>query len=100
MGLNVDVMRDGSIRSTGTPYLAGSSLKLADALGMFIKYSGATFAEAVRAATMNPAKLLGVENKIGSLKIGSKADITIFGDGPNYKLINTIIDGELAFAAQ
>jgi N-acetylglucosamine-6-phosphate deacetylase len=100
MGLNVDVMRDGSICSTGTPYLAGSSLKLADALGMFIKYSGATFTEAVRAVTMNPAKLLGVENKIGSLKIGSKADITIFDDGPNYKLINTIIDGEFVFAAQ
>lgn len=97
MGLNVDVMSDGSIRSTGTPYLAGSSLKLADSLGRFCKFTGATFTEAVQAATLNPARLLGVENKIGGLEIGANADITIFKHEPNYELISTIKNGEIVF---
>ena len=97
MGLNVDVLHDGSIHSTGTPYLAGSSLKLADALGTFMSFSGATFKEAIQAATTNPARLLGVENKISTLEIGSQADITIYSDFPNYKLIKTIINGNIVF---
>ena len=38
---------------------------------------GLPFAEALRAVTVNPARVLGEEAEIGTLAIGSRADLTL-----------------------
>jgi len=38
--------------------------------------------DALKAITINPAKALGIDGKVGSLKIGKDADIVIFDQFP------------------
>ncbi len=46
-----------------------------------IKY-GLTQEEALRCVTMNPAEILGLENRIGSLEPGKDADIVVWSGNP------------------
>lgn len=41
---------------------------------------GMTLDKALAAVTVNPARILGCENEIGSLKVGSTANVTILGE--------------------
>ncbi len=51
--------------------------------------------EVARMASLNPAKLLGMENEIGSIEVGKRADlVALDADG---KVRLTIIDGKVAF---
>jgi N-acetylglucosamine-6-phosphate deacetylase len=58
--------------------LIGSNKILPDIIVNFIKVTGAPIYEAVKFATLNPARLLGLDNKLGSIKIGKTADLVIF----------------------
>lgn len=52
---------------------------------------------AFRAITLNPAKALGVDDRVGSIKIGKDADIAVFTGHPFHYLSKTsavFIDGE------
>jgi imidazolonepropionase-like amidohydrolase len=56
------------------------------------------YEEALKAITINPAKLLGLEKRIGSLEKGKDADIVLYdGDPFEYTthVCKVIIDGEL-----
>jgi N-acetylglucosamine-6-phosphate deacetylase len=99
MGLDVEVREDGSVRVPGSPYLAGSSLKLGDAIGKFIQFSGASFREAVTMATENPARLVGSGGRHGFLQVGGTANLAIFGSAPQYELSYVIAAGEVCYSA-
>ena len=61
-----------------------------------IKYGGMTEEEALKMVTLNPAILLHVDDRMGSIKIGKDADIVIWSDNPlsvYAKVEQTIIDG-------
>ena len=45
-------------------------------------------------ATLNPAKLLGIDNRVGSLKPGKTANLIIIDDMVSVKKV--IFEGELA----
>jgi len=51
-------------------------------LPMFVKKAGLSEAEALRCVTINPAEILGIENKVGSLEAGKDADIVIWSGNP------------------
>jgi adenine deaminase len=56
--------------------------------------------EAWKFVTLNPAKLLHLDDKVGSLKIGKHADIVIWSGHPMSlytKVEQTYIDGSLYF---
>lgn len=46
------------------------------------KYSGMSESEALKMVTINPAKLLHLDNRMGSIKTGKDADIVIWSDNP------------------
>ena len=48
-------------------------------IGMLIRH-GLSFEDALRGVTINPAKILQMEDRIGSLEPGKDADLLIFGD--------------------
>lgn len=48
-----------------------------------LKYGGVTEEEALAMITLNPAKELGLEHRIGSLEVGKDADIALFNGHPS-----------------
>ncbi len=46
------------------------------------KYGGLTDDEALSLITINPAKQLGIEDRVGSIEIGKEGDIAIFNNHP------------------
>ena len=59
---------------------AGSSTLLNQMLPVLIDVVGVPLVEAVRMATLNPARVIGVDDRKGSLLPGMDADIVIFDD--------------------
>lgn len=57
--------------------LASSSLKINEGIYNLIHYAGASLVQAVQAATINPARMLGVEDRKGSIQAGKDADLAI-----------------------
>lgn len=68
--------------------------------GMAVK-AGLAEEEAWRAITINPAEITGIDDKVGSLKVGKDADIAIFKGNPlldvDYETVITIIDGKIVY---
>ncbi|MCH2215977.1 MAG: amidohydrolase family protein [Flavobacteriales bacterium] len=65
-----------------------------------IRYGGMTEVEALKMVTLNPAIMLHVEDRVGSLKVGKDADIVIWDDNPlsvYAKAQKTFVDGKLYF---
>jgi len=65
-----------------------------------IKY-GMEPLEALKAITINPAKLIGMDKRIGSIDCGKDADLVIFnGDPLSYKsrIEKVLIDGKTVFS--
>ena len=61
-----------------------------------IKYGGMTEEDALKMVTLNPAILLHVEERMGSIKVGKDADLVVWSDNPlsvYAKAEQTIIDG-------
>ena len=57
---------------------------------------GLSFDDALKAVTLNPARLLGIENRVGSIEKGKDADLVLYdGDPFEYltKVCVVIIDG-------
>ena len=65
-----------------------------------VKYGGVTEEEALKMVTLNPAKMLHVEDKVGSLKPGKDGDVVVWSDHPlsiYAKSLYTIVDGTVYF---
>ena len=73
--VEVEVLESRRVNLPGTPYLAGSVVDMNDSVAKAVAYAGITLAEAVRLATINPARAIGVDDLVGSLEVGKRADI-------------------------
>ena len=65
-----------------------------------IKYGGLTEQEALKLVTLNPAKLLHLDDRMGSIKVGKDADIVLWSANPMTiyaKANKTFVDGQLLF---
>ena len=58
--------------------MVGSNVLLNEGLRRFMKYTGAPVHEAVRMASLNPANMLGMGRRTGSLEAGKSADVVVF----------------------
>ncbi len=68
--------------------------------GKAMKYGGATETEALAMVTLNPAKQLGIDNRVGSIDVGKDADLVIYDNYPlsDYaKVQKVLIDGSVYF---
>ncbi|PPQ63032.1 hypothetical protein CVT24_005978 [Panaeolus cyanescens] len=61
----------------GTTTLAGSVVTLDKCIRNFSKFTGCSLGEAIKCATYNPAKCLGIEDKKGTLRPGAHADLVV-----------------------
>jgi N-acetylglucosamine-6-phosphate deacetylase len=76
--------------------LAGSDLTLDAALRNWIDFTGASLLEAVRACTLRPARVLGIEADRGTLRVGGRADLVILDESLGVR--ETWISGERVYA--
>lgn len=61
--------------------IAGSVLRMNDAVRNYRDHSGAPLHKAVAAASLAPARSIGAENRKGSLETGKDADILLLDEG-------------------
>lgn len=65
-----------------------------------VKYGNMSEEDALKMVTLNPAKMLHVDNKVGSIRAGKDADLVIWSDHPlsiYAKAEKTIVDGIVYF---
>ena len=75
-----EVTVSGGVCRNAEGKLAGSTLTLDRALRNIVGL-GVSLPDAVRMLTLNPASLLGIEFKKGSLRVGADADILLLDEG-------------------
>jgi imidazolonepropionase-like amidohydrolase len=65
-----------------------------------VKYSNLSEQDAWKMVTINAAKMLRIDNKVGSIKVGKDADVVIWSANPlsiYAKALYTIVDGTIYF---
>lgn len=77
--------------------LAGSILKLNIAVKNILDHTGLEMNEAIHMASLNPARVIGVDNKKGSIEVGKDADLFVHDEA--LKIYQTIIDGKVQYKA-
>ncbi len=67
--------------------------------GIAVKH-GMTNERALEAITINPAKAIGIDDRVGSIEVGKDADLVIWDGYPleiNSNVVCTIIDGKVVY---
>ena len=93
VGLNVAINSDD----------AEMARRLNQEAGKIVKYGGVTEEEALKMVTLNAARMLHVDDRVGSLKAGKDGDVVLWSDHPlsvYAKALYTIVDGAIYFDRQ
>ncbi|MGO8954124.1 MAG: N-acetylglucosamine-6-phosphate deacetylase [Rhodomicrobium sp.] len=94
-GQEIAVQGGRCVRADGT--LAGATLDMASAVRNCVELLGVPLTRALRFASAEPAKFLGLDASLGRLAPGYRADLVAF-DPDTLKIHGTWIDGEFATA--
>mgnify|MGYP000011625563 CR=1 FL=1 len=77
--------------------IAGSTLTLDRAIKNTVEYLRVPLPDAVRMATFVPAEVLGISHKMGAIKEGYNADITVLNK--DLTVAMTLVDGKIVYSA-
>ncbi len=72
--------------------LAGSRLTLDNTCRNLMVHTGYGLCHAIQMATINPARHLGIDDEVGSLEVGKKANLIIINDRIEVKSV--FLNGE------
>lgn len=81
----------------GQDTLAGSTLTLDRAVRNFMEFTGAGLPDVVRLASRNPARMTGLDDRIGTLAPGRSADIAVLS--AKNEVVETFLRGEPQFSS-
>ena len=95
-GVAVRATKEAALLADGTA-LAGSTLTMIEAVRRAVQLCGAPLVDAVRMASLNPARQLRREHEIGSLESGKRADLVWFDD--HFRVRGVWLDGDVRFLA-
>lgn len=95
---HVAFLREPWLR-TGEKVLAGSVLAMNRAVANLVARVGLSLEEAVQTASLNPARVLGLDDRVGVLAPGRDADLVLLEPG-TYKVLATWVKGELVSAGR
>ena len=90
-GLKISLREGRSLLESGR--LAGSTIRLCDAVRNIVELTDSSIAEAVEMATSTPARIIGVDDRKGSLVPGMDADITVLDRDLSVML--TMVEGRI-----
>lgn len=91
------IVKDGQARLAESGNLAGSILELKDAVKNVVKWEVASPEEAIRMASLAPAKSVGIEGVCGQIAPGFEADFIVLNE--DLELLATYLDGEVRYEA-
>lgn len=91
LGVNDVVVVDGDAKLAENGVRAGSTLTTGKSLKNLLEFTGRPLEEVIKLLTVNPAKLIGVFDKKGSIAVGKDADLVVLDE--NYNVSDTFIKG-------
>ncbi|HSO17556.1 MAG TPA: N-acetylglucosamine-6-phosphate deacetylase [Arthrobacter sp.] len=92
LGTSEVVVHDGAVTLSSNGALAGGTATLLEVVRTTIG-AGVSPADAVLAATLVPARVLGLETEVGSLRAGMRADIVAVD--PDFELVTVLRGGRI-----
>jgi N-acetylglucosamine-6-phosphate deacetylase len=78
--------------------IGGSTGTLDGCLRNMVQLAGVPVSEAARMASFNPAKVIGLENRMGSIEVGKEANLAILDE--ELKVCMTIIKGKIVYSCE
>lgn len=91
------IVKDGQARLAESGNLAGSVLELKDSVKNVVEWGVASREEAIRMASLAPAKSVGIDHLCGQIAPGYEADFIVLNE--ELELLATYLDGEKRFQA-
>ena len=88
------------VETVGRGYLAGSALDLLRGVENVVRFAQVGLAEAVQMASLNPATLMGISDRVGRIEVGREANLILFQWDENSHrlgLKSTIQCGEMVY---
>jgi N-acetylglucosamine-6-phosphate deacetylase len=82
VGVPIELESTGRVVRVGSDSMAGSSLSMNRAITVFQNFAAVSLADAVSAATLNPARLLEHPDVCSGLLPGQPANVVLFRPGP------------------
>jgi N-acetylglucosamine-6-phosphate deacetylase len=86
----------------GSGILAGSAIDLLRGVENTIRFAGVSLAESITMASGNPARLMGLSSRIGTVRPGLDANLIVFewhADSGTLQLQRTIQEGQVVYDA-
>lgn len=93
---NASIMMNEGVQVSINSDDAEMSRRLNQEAAKTVKYGNVSEEEAWNFVTLNPAKILQVDNKVGSIKVGKDADVVLWSESPlsiYTKAEKTLVDG-------
>ncbi len=97
---NAAIMHDAGVVVAINSDDAEMSRRLNQEAAKIVKYGGVSEEDALKMVTLNPAKLLHMDDRTGSLKVGKDADVVVWSHHPlsvKARAEQTIIEGTVYF---
>ena len=92
LGGNKIIVDDyGTAYIKGTDTIAGSTLRVNEGLRNLVNDMLIPFEQALNSATLNPARVLGLDDHKGKIKVGYDADLVVLED--DYTVVQTYVLG-------
>jgi len=101
-GQDLELTEDGRVVLAGQTRLAGSALRMDDAITNVMRMTGISLVEAISMATRNPARVGRIAGRQRGLATGERADFVLFRYEPNRNridVVQTIVGGRQVYAA-
>ena len=86
------IVEDGVCKLADRSALTGSVASGIRLLQVMVEKAGVSVADAVRMAATNPARLMGIDDRVGSIERGKDADLILFNE--NFHLHSVWIGGK------
>jgi N-acetylglucosamine-6-phosphate deacetylase len=96
MPLREGLSEDGGVVRDRDGTIAGSHLTLDRAVRNLMSATGIPLADAVSCATWAPARAMSLDDEVGSLREGMRADLAVWDR--RHQISHTFVDGKLAYS--
>ncbi len=97
-GVNDVVVEDGDAKLASNGVRAGSTLTTGQALKNLVKFTGESVERVLPLLTANPARLVGLSYRKGSIAPGKDADLVVLDEELNVR--ETYVAGRLVYAGE